>query len=432
MRDFSSALHRGHTARHHPGRVIDDPVLPAATHLSGPHAADVLAAAIDATGATLLDCRTVNVQYRPETDLVVRYVATVRRPDGSVATETLLAGATREGAHPGTLPVECETDAGESIVAGVWRWPFDPILLDLERLVTPAHAAEVLAGVAVGPLSIEVVVYRPCERVVARAVDRLGQELYLKVVAPAAVPALLARHGALAAAGLPCPEVVASGPSWIAMSALRGPTLRELMKRPGVERRDAAAWPVGRHFVELCDRIAGVDLGHMPPVRRRLVDASLHAAMLAGVFGAERGRLADLSARFDAEASATVDRCGVVVHGDLHEGQLVVHDGEVTGVLDVDDAGPGDPLDDRATLLGHLRFRAITSASRGTEIDAYQREVRRALVPTAHDADGAQALDIATAAVLMGLATGPFRIQQPDWQSAVSRVLDEAEQLVGR
>ena len=167
----------------------------------------------------------------------------------------------------------------------------------------------------------------------------------------------------------------------------------------------------------------------MPPVRRRLVDASLHVAMLAGVFGAERSRLVDLSARFDAEASATTDRCGAVVHGDLHEGQLIVRDGEVTGVLDVDDAGPGDPLDDRATLLGHLRFRAITSACRGTEIDAYQREVRRALVGAARDVDGARALDVATAAVLVGLATGPFRIQQASWQTAVSRVLDEAEQL---
>ena len=257
-----------------------------------------------------------------------------------------------------------------------------------------------------------------------------ARQLYVKVVAPAAVPALLARHAALAAAGLPCPEVVASGESWIAMSALRGPTLRELMKRPDVERRDAAAWPLGRRFADLCERIAGVDLGHMPPVRRRLVDASLHAAMLAACSAPNEGGSPTSRHRFDAEASATTDRCGAVVHGDLHEGQLIVRDGEITGVLDVDDAGPGDPLDDRATLLGHLRFRAITSASRGTEIDAYQREVRRALVAASHDVDGARSLDVATAAVLVGLATGPFRIQQPGWQTAVSRVLDEAEQLV--
>src|SRR5690606_13738985 len=40
------------------------------------------------------------------------------------------------------------------------------------------------------------------------------------------------------------------------------------------------------------------------------------------------------------------------------------------------------------------------------------------------------ALDAATAAVLVGLATGPFRIQMPDWQTTTRTVLDRAEQLV--
>ena len=369
--------------------MIDDPVLPAAAHLSGPHAADVLGVAVAATGGSLIDCRTVQVQYRPESDLVVRYAATVRRPDGSLASETLLAGATRDGAHPGTVPVETHTETGEAITAGVWRWPFDPVLLDLDRIVTPARAEEALAGVVAGPLSIEVVVYRPCERVVARVTDRFGQQIYVKVVASSAVTRLLARHAALAAAGLPTPDVLAAGDSWIAMSALRGPTLRELMKRPGGGRRGAAEWPVGRRFAEVCERIAGADLRAMPPVRRRLCDASLHAAMLGGVFEAERGRLTDLAARFDEEAAATAGRCGTVVHGDLHEGQLIVGGGEVTGVLDVDDVGPGDPLDDMATLLGHLRFRALTSVARGHEIDAYQREVRRD-VPRRHGCPSAR------------------------------------------
>jgi hypothetical protein len=39
-------------------------------------------------------------------------------------------------------------------------------------------------------------------------------------------------------------------------------------------------------------------------------------------------------------------------------------------------------------------------------------------------------LTVATAAVLTGLATGPFRIQQPGWSDSVTAVLDAASSLL--
>jgi hypothetical protein len=159
--------------------------------------------------------------------------------------------------------------------------------------------------------------------------------------------------------------------------------------------------------------------------------------MLATILPAERNRLAELASRFsDAEVRAAT-RAGVVVHGDVHEAQLVVHGDEITGLLDVDDVGPGDPLDDMGTVLGHLRSRACTAeisiAAGGSEparlpdaINAYADDLRTGF---AEDTDAAE-LDVVTAAVMIGLATGPFRVQQPDWEDKVAAQLAVAEELL--
>ena len=422
MRRFSSAAHHAPIAAPDDPSMIDDPVLPAAAHLTGPHAIDVVGAAIAATGSTLLDCRPVHVQYRPENDLIVRYSATVRRADGTTARDTLLAGATTAGVHPGTVPVESVTDDGLTITAGVWRWPFDPVLVDLDRVASPHRAARVLRGLVDGQVRVEVVVYRPCERVVVRVTDGSGTVRYVKLVAPDAVAALADRHIRLDAAGLPVPRVLATGDSWIAMSEMPGLTLRDVIKSGTHDPR-----PSGRELVALTARLAEVDLAHHRPVRRRLDDAVAHAAMLASVHPASRERLAELSALFASESARTPDGGRVTIHGDLHEGQLVVDGGHVTGLIDVDDAGPGARIDDLANLLGHLRFRAIAGSDRSDELTRYAAGIRREL--DAH-VDGAE-LDVATAAALTGLATGPFRIQQAGWQGQVDRVLDVAASLAG-
>jgi len=136
-----------------------------------------------------------------------------------------------------------------------------------------------------------------------------------------------------------------------------------------------------------------------------------------------------LTARFTAEAGAVAARSGVVVHGDLHEGQLVVApDGTVTGLLDIDDLGTGDPLDDHATLIAHLRFRAA-----GLDPDDPGRRRLHDHVAALHDHAaelvGREAIDVAVASVLVGLATGPFRVQHPGWQARTAAVVADAVSL---
>jgi aminoglycoside phosphotransferase (APT) family kinase protein len=401
--------------------MIDDRVLPAAAHLTGEGAFDVLAPAVAAAGGRLVACRPVHVQYRPGSDLVVRFKATVTGTGGEIG-ETLLAATTVDGPPPGTLPVEAELLDGSTLEVGVWRWPFDPVLPALEEAVTPTRLGLRLANVVGTALQLEVVAYRPTERAVVRVETADGRRLYVKVVRPAIAGDLVERHHRLLAAGLPVPRVIAADPDTglIVMAELAGPTLRELIKS------GTRPWPAAPEFLALRRSLAGADLPSMAPVRSRTGDAAAHAAMLATVLPEERTRLERLSGRFRALQSQADSRPRAIIHGDLHEGQLIVEAGRITGLLDIDDVGPGDPLDDLATSLAHLRFRASTTGGGVGELDRYIDGLRHAF---AGEVDGEE-LDTTTAAVLVGLATGPFRIQQEGWREAVAVQLEAVERLL--
>ena len=98
----------------------------------------------------------------------------------------------------------------------------------------------------------------------------------------------------------------------------------------------------------------------------------------------------------------------------------------IAGVLDLDDAGPGDPLDDRATVIAHLIERIVdgeNASNRG--ITTYVQQLRSAFSERVDPVE----LDLVTAGALVGLATSPFRIQRPRWPQAVRRRLAVAERL---
>jgi AcrR family transcriptional regulator len=390
--------------------TIDDALLPSAAHLTGPDAFDILRPAVAATGGELVACRASHVQYRPESDLVVRYRCEIRRGEAH-AVDTLLAATTRWGPLAGSLPVEATSPDGNTLSVGVWRWPFDPILADLTTMVTPHLAATHLRDLVGAPLHLDVVAYRPTERAVIR-VRGSRREIYVKVVAPASVATIVRRHAALCDAGIPVPPVLRSGTGWIAMEALTGTTLRDRLKL-GTD-----PLPPPERVRELLASLATVHLDDVAPVRSRLDDAPHHAAMLAAVMPEARHRL---DAMIERLSEPVTPRLTTTVHGDLHEAQLVVGDTAITGLLDIDDVGSGDPLDDVATLVGHLRFRAATTGN--DRVGCYAEHVRRVFARGHDERD----VDLHIAGVLVGLATGPFRIQQPNWGATTRQVLDLVE-----
>jgi hypothetical protein len=403
----------------HDASTVADPLLPAAPYLTSEAAFDVLAPAVAAAGRRLLACNPVHVHYRPGHELVVRYRAEVAETDGTRQRHTLLAGTAAGGPHPGTLHV---TTDDEALTVGVWRWPFDPVLPGLATAVTGHLAGNFLGGHMCAPVRPEVLVYRPTERAVVRITDTAGRRLYVKVVPPATVAGLIARHEALDRVGLPVPRVVTSDAAagLVALGEVVGPTLRDLVKFGG------GVWPAAAEFLDLRRRLAGAALD-APARAPRRADAVAHAAMLATVLPAARSSLDRLTDPW--RGGATTTGSPVTIHGDLHEAQVIIGSGRITGLLDVDEVGPGDPLDDLATVLGHMRYRQLTTDDRvaAHRIAAYADALRAGFAAEVSVGE----LDGSTAAVLVGLATGPFRVQMPGWESATTEVLGAAAVLAG-
>lgn len=410
--------------------LVDDAVLPAAAHLTGPQAERLLGAAVGASGGTLERARPCHVQYRPGHDVVVRFDSRVRWGSRAAVDETLVAATTATGPPPGSLPVEAVTADGETLTVGVWRWPFDPVVTGLAAAVTPSSAGAFLDGLIAGPVRLEVVAYRPTLRAVVRVVDSVGAVLYLKALPPADVDDPVDRHRRMLAAGVPVPVIVRHdvGRGLVAMAELPGPTIRERIKRG--DRR----LPAADQYEAIYAALATVSLASSRPVDGRATTALRHGAMLASVLPGVRTRLEQVTELLAPAAARALDRAGATIHGDLYEAQLVTGRGagrtdRIVGVLDLDDAGPGDPLDDRATVIAHLVNRAIDAqCDTARRVAGYAGSLRREFWATVDPVE----LDLVTAGALLGLATGPFRLQQRRWPHAVRRRLAVVEHLARR
>jgi len=416
MRGFSSAAHLTLTesVKDEPVRLTD-PALPAVQHLVGNGAIDVLRLPIEATGGAIESMHPVQVQYRPGSDVVVRYSAQVSWQGQPAVRETLVASSTIYGAHPGALLVSADAASGP-IEVGVWRWPFDPVLVGLGDVVTSKSAARVL-GIEPAGLSIDIVAYRPTDRVVVR-VSRHGDPVaYVKVVPPARAGEVARRHEALISAGVPAARVDSfdGERGLIGLEVLRGPTLRELIKS------DSSGWPCGSEFLRLGEALAGARIDGAGPASH-LTDGVLHANMLAAVLPDAAPVLDELANRFGAFDVPPTDG---TVHGDLHEGQVIVEDGRIVGVLDVDDVGPGSSVDDLANVIARIRFRAATTHDGNDRLVEYAASLR----DVGRERHDVADLDVHTAAALVGLATGPFRIQSDGWRTTVAELLALAADL---
>lgn len=396
--------------------MIDDPLLPAARHLVGADAVELLGAAVAHAGGRIEEAAVAQVQHRPGLDLVVRYDTVVTWGHAPARRETLLAAATARGAPVGTLRLESDGLEGDGLEAGVWRYPFDPELPALEAAVTP-----------VGEDRLEVVAYRPTRRAVVRLTAADGTTTYRKVVRPREAAGLVAVHRGLAVAGLPVPAVLDADPAAgrLTLEGLGGETLR------GRLLGSRTGWPPVGDVVELVEAVAHVDLGTaVRPARLSLADATAgHARALLAILPDEGRRLDRLTAAV-ADVGRVDPTRARTVHGDLYEAQIMVTGRRVSGLLDLDDVHLGDPLDDAAVVVGHLHLVRPDGRAHREHLGRYRRRLRDALAEAFAPGGDRAELDRRTAAVLVGLATGSFRAQRRDWQAEARRRLTVADHVL--
>lgn len=199
------------------------------------------------------------------------------------------------------------------------------------------------------------------------------------------------------------------------LTPVAGTGLRPLLLAEG------AGTPPVAQVLSLFDAFGEVELPDQ--ARAPLRQAKGHAQLLRSVLPQEAARLDDLLAGIAVPGETAALTAGV--HGDFYDDQLLVQDGTVTGVVDVDGAGSGHPADDAANLLAHLMVLQ-TLAAPGATVHTWLRD----LAPLLTQKHEPLELQRRTAAVLLGLCTWPHSRQEPGWPAQTAQFLDLTQQAL--
>ncbi|WP_146361208.1 phosphotransferase [Arthrobacter yangruifuii] len=326
--------------------------------------------------------------HRPGGAVSALYRVRCRRtPDRSAHADlTLYLGATTDdglaSADPGTAAARI---AGLELQ--LWVHPFDPALRSLPWATDAAAVARDVFAAA-GPVQLSLMAYRPLRRAVLRA-GHPGQAVYLKLLPPALLPGLQRRHRMLADSSVPAPHLLPDPPAAAGgaavLSALPGTSLFRLLADDGA----SAVKP--DVLLALLDALPSAALEL--PLRRSWADrAEDYAAAAAAALPGQALRIADLARGIREAAESAPAGPLVPVHGDFHEGNLLLSGGTVSGLLDVDALGPGRRVDDLACLLGHLAVLAAANPARpqlGRAFAEYGRVFGAAVDPAALNARAA-------------------------------------------
>ena len=381
----------------------------------------LLEAAVHHAGGRLISWSLDHVDTNPSRSTTATYSAVVAWPFGE---RDELLGVSARAHGPAASDERAEIFADGDREVAVWLYPNDPDLPGLSRAAYPEPMARLLteSGATGGPvdpdaLELTMIGYRPRRRAVVRATVPDGRTFFVKVLRRRLFAPVAQRHRLLLEAGVPAPQVVAQTPDCLLV-------LRELPGRP----LSAAVFDDD----DPCTAEALIHvLDSMPPSVSRLerrppwADAIAHyGSMVVAAMPSLDQQVAGL-----VEA-VTTGLAGYPLgdeptHGDFHEGQIHVADGAVCGILDVDTIGPGRRADDLACLIAHLSTIQRMNARQ----EARVHHLLRSWVPVFDRRVDPVELRLRAAAVIVSLATGPYRGQEPNWERETARMIGSAQAL---
>ncbi|MBY5163059.1 phosphotransferase [Salsipaludibacter albus] len=384
---------------------LADPDLPVVEELFAPGVPGPVAAAVASVGARAEHAALRQVTWWPGSSCTARW--DVEMADGGPLTGGLDIVATTKRAPAGALEVVADDDR-----VAVWAVPHDPFLPGLPAVLDSDVAADLVRRLGGGATTMRTRLraHRPTRRAVVEMSGLGPDRLYAKVVRPGRARDLHDRHVELSEV-LPVPPSlgVDDERGVVVMSHLEPPTLRRVLEDPTAVLPDPGELlALATGFPEVSDaRTTSSPIERLPGL----------VELLQAIVPHERARLDWLLEAVGTDG--VTDR--QPVHGDFHEAQVLVDDGRVAGVLDVDGVGTGRPADDTATLLGHLAIWG-TISNQPHRVRTWADEVLRRADSVLDPVD----LRLRVAAVVAGLATGSFRVQRADWPADTSRRIDLA------
>ncbi|WP_432559727.1 phosphotransferase [Granulicoccus sp. GXG6511] len=391
--------------------------------------APLLAAAVQHAGGRLVSWSLDHVDANPNRSTTATYGAVVDWPFGR-RNELLGVSARAHGRTRTDERAEIFGDGDREAV--VWLYPKDPDLPGLPRAAYPESVAELLSpvlGLRLRPdqVRLRMIGYRPRRRAVLRATvlpdpgQGFGRTVfYIKVLREALFGEVKRRHELLRQAGVPAPRVALATPDCLLV-------LDEL---PGKPLSRAIFDPVPPCTAEQLIWV----LDSMPrqvaslPRRPPWSDAVRHyTRIVSTAMPTLEPRLSWLCREIE-QGLAPIPHGNEPTHGDFHEGQVHVAGGQICGLLDVDTAGPGNRADDLACLIAHLSTVQRMNAEQAARV----RQLLATWVPVFDERVNPIELRLRAAAVIISLATGPYRSQEPNWQAETVGIVDAAETLVAQ
>lgn len=362
-----------------------------------------VSAVYDMAGSKIEDASRIQASWSPGKQLTTRY--RVHAAGGE------LDGRRDVVATVGEIPDGAAVVESSGTRVGLWVVPNDPLLTGLPSALHVPTVTRLLSDLGFDRKvrHTRLRAYRPGRRAVVE-VDAGDQSIFLKVVPPSDVDSLHRRHRFLSDL-LPVPDSLGLDRELgvVVMPALSGVDLRTALRRGDDPPRAAAVAAMLDGLADPPDRWKSRSPVEVVP---KVVD------LLSRLLPDESGRLQELA----GEIGTDVGEPSVAVHGDFHEAQILVDARGPIGLLDVDTFGWGRPGDDAATMLGHLHLLAPGCRKPASAIDL-ARALNRHWDGLLDPVD----LRRKTGAVVLGLATGPFRVQSPDWPGQTLERITRAE-----
>jgi hypothetical protein len=331
----------------------------------------------------------------------------------------------------------------------VWAFPYDPELPLLPDAVSGPAMRERLrtAGLVDGPalVSAHLLRYRPGRRAVVRyqivprpgrrhhpRTPNPGRALFGKVLRHDRSDRLASMSAADARIGpdlcLAIPQNLGGG--LFVAEAMAGTSLRDRLVAGGALPSPNRLARIPEALAEIAPPAAGpVPSAKAPaPNDRRHPARRLEYAvgLLTEVLPTGRDAVAR-AARAVETGLADGWAPRAFTHGDLYDDQVFVADDFSLGLIDLDDAGPGDPALDAANLCAHLLAMTLAAPTAARRLVAYRELVRTAFLERLDLAPEAFAWREALALLL--LATGPYRVQAEDWPVHSRHLIDLAVRL---
>lgn len=384
---------------------------------------DLLRTAVEHAGGSVVSWRLDHVDTNPRQSTTATYAAVIDWAYGR--REELLGVSARAGRlSQADHKAEVFYD-GEREVA-VWLYPKDPDLPGLARAAYADDMAAILNEHRVFPAKVrpedvrlDMIGYRPRRRAVLKVtVARHRAVLYTKVLRPGPFEGVKLRHELLLRAGVPAPEIAAAThDNLLVLRRLRGVPLARAIFDP----RDPCT---AENLIDVLDTMPKeiTRLERRPPWSDSV---GHYAHMVARALPSQRRRLVWMAGQIEAGLASSAPG-NEATHGDFHEGQLHVMGGRISGILDVDTAGPGSRADDLACLIAHLSTVQRMNHQQASRVHS----LIRTWVPVFDTRVDATELRLRAAAVIISLATGPFRSQEANWQRETIKIVDAAEALV--